>query len=403
MVAAEKLNLEIIVASDHRQAMASLVPDTSIALNFRKPATAAEKVMRFTEKLQEKKSVVEEPFFSAITGVGDRSVYVASLIAEALGIQHNPPAALAAARNKYLMRQKISAAGLQCPDFKIFSTSKNPARLARRIKYPCVLKPVFLSASRGVARADTPEDFVKNFKNIQNLLKNPEVINRAYDDEAKQVLVEDYIPGIEVAVEGMLIDGEFKSLAIFDKPDPLEGPHFVETIYVTPSRLPAYVQREVIHVSHYAALALGLKNGPVHSEVRINDDGAWAVEVAGRSIGGLCSRILQFNDGISLEELILRQAIGNDIQEIQRDRNAAGVLMIPIPRPGVLVEIQGIEEAKAVPGIDDIIITIPSGKHVEPMPQGGQYLGFIFANGEMPEDVEAAIRASFQKLKIDIV
>jgi len=234
------------------------------------------------------------------------------------------------------------------------------------------------------------------------LLSDKEVSAKGYGDEAKQILVEDYISGVEVALEGILLNREFKNLAIFDKPDLLEGPHFVETIYVTPSRLPGYVQREAIHAAHWAALALGLENGPIHAELRINEKGAWVVEIAARSIGGLCSRTLRFDGGISLEELILRQAVGEDISGIQREKAAAGVMMLPIPKEGILQDLKGVAEAKAVPGIEDVIITIPAGQPVAPMHKGGKYLGFIFARENSPEAVEAAIRAAYSRLEVVI-
>jgi biotin carboxylase len=392
MAAAGKLNAEIIVASDHRNSWANLIPDTTVTLNFRKPELIGEKVVEFARK---------KPF-QAVVGVDDRSAYVAALAAEALSIPHNSAAAVNAARNKYLMRQKLVAAGLQSPRFELFPVKKNPAGFAKKVNYPCVLKPVFLSGSRGVTRANNPEEFKAAFQEIRELLTDHEVSAKSFGDETKQILVETYIPGVEVAVEGFLIKGEFKPLAIFDKPDPLEGPHFVETIYLTPSRLPGYVQREVFHAASRVARALGLKTGPIHAELRINDRGAWVVEIAARSIGGLCSRILRFDDGKTLEELILRQALSEDIRSLQREKKAAGVMMMPVPEEGVLRDITGLEAAKFVPGIEDILITIPREQKVSPMHKGGKYLGFIFARGDFPENVEASIRKAYRKLKINV-
>ena len=393
MVAAQKIGVELIVAADHRQAMAALVPDTTLALNFRKPETLAEGIKQFVARRG-----FEHPAFDAIVGVDDTSAYVAALLAQILHLPHNPVEAVRSARNKYQMRQKIAAAGLNYPFFRVFPAKKNPSRIAKQIDFPCVLKPLFLSASRGVIRANNRDEFVAAFERISNLIADPTVAAKAYNDEASHILVESYIPGVEIALEGILINGEFKTLAIFDKPDPLEGPHFVETIYATPSLLPAYVQREVTHSVHRAALGMGLRNGPVHAEVRINDKGSFVIELAARSIGGLCSRVLRFGDGITLEELILRQAIGEDINHIQRERSAAAVMMIPIPKSGMLKSINGVDEAKAVPGIENVIITIPVDQPVEPMPWGGRYLGFIFARETLPEEAEAAIREAHSKL-----
>lgn len=390
MLAAEKLALEIVVASDHRQTMANLLPDTTLALNFRKPETITDKALDFARK---------KPFH-AIVGVDDTSAYIAALIAKILSIRHNSLEALEAARNKYQMRRKIAAVKLNSPHFELFSVNENPARLAKKVNYPCVLKPVFLSGSRGVSRANNRDEFESAFREIGRLLAEKEVSAKGYGDETKQILVEDYIPGVEVALEGILINRELKTLAIFDKPDPLEGPHFVETIYVTPSRLPGYVQREAIHAAHWAALALGLENGPIHAELRINEKGAWVVELAARSIGGLCSRTLRFDSGMSLEELILRQAVGEDVGAIQREKAAAGVMMLPIPKEGILQDLKGVADANTIPGIEDMIITIPTGQPVAPMHKGGKYLGFIFARGDSPEAVETAIREAYGKLEV---
>ncbi len=392
MAAAQRVNVEVVVASDHRQALASLVPDTTLTLNFRDIDSIRKQVLEFAAK---------KPF-AAVLGVDDTSAYIAAVAADALGIIHNPLSAVAAARNKFLMRQKIAAAGLPTPNFRLFSLKKKAARLADKVSYPCVLKPTFLSASRGVIRVNTPGEFVAAFEDIRRLLSDPEVNARAYNSEADQVLAEDYIPGVEVAVEGILLEGELKTLAIFDKPDPLEGPHFVETIYVTPSRLPGYVLREIPHAAAQAARALGLRYGPVHAEVRINENHAYVVEIAARSIGGWCSRVLTFQDDTTLEELILRQAIGEDVRHYQRESAAAGVMMVPVPRAGILKEIRGIEAARNQKGVVDVFITIPTNQHVLPMPQGGKYLGFIFARGEFPEEAEEALRKAYHQLEINV-
>jgi biotin carboxylase len=247
-----------------------------------------------------------------------------------------------------------------------------------------------------VIRADDPSQFIAAFRRIETILRTPDVA--AMGDEARQILIEEFVPGIEVALEGLLIKGELQVLALFDKPDPLDGPFFEETIYVTPSRLPATVQGAIADCTSRAAQALGLREGPVHAELRVNENGPWIVEVAARSIGGLCSRTLRFGTGMSLEELIIRHALGMEIMSLQRERKPAGVMMIPIPRAGILQEVRGREEAEAVPGIEGIRITIPMGQEVVPLPEGTKYLGFIFARGETPERVEAALREAHRRL-----
>jgi biotin carboxylase len=243
-------------------------------------------------------------------------------------------------------------------------------------------------------RADSPEELVSRFRRLERILAA---------ERCDEVLIEDYVPGVEVALEGLLDGGQLHVLALFDKPDPLEGPFFEETIYVTPSRLPEDAQERVRHAAGRAAAALGLREGPVHAELRLNADGPWLVEVAGRSIGGLCSRTLRFGVGASLEELILRQALGLGFEPTPHDRSAAGVLMIPIPKPGILRAVEGIEAVRAVPLVEDVEITARLNYPMVPLPEGDSYLGFVFARGERPEAVEQALRAAHALLRFEIV
>jgi biotin carboxylase len=238
------------------------------------------------------------------------------------------------------------------------------------------------------------------FATIREILSETE-LDRA-DPGASQILVEEFIPGVEVALEGLLVDSELTTLALFDKPDPLDGPYFEETIYVTPSRLPALSQTAISEAAQRACQALGLRSGPVHAELRLNERGAWIVEVAARSIGGLCSSTLRFGDGTSLEEIILRHSLRLDLTSLQREQRPAGVMMIPIPRAGQLREVRGLAEARSVAGIDEIEITIPCGEWVEPLPRASRYLGFIFAHGDTPHAVEASLRSACGLLDVDI-
>jgi hypothetical protein len=242
---------------------------------------------------------------------------------------------------------------------------------------------------------------VKAFQRIVSILDASDVKSRK-DARAQQILVEDFIPGIEVALEGILIRGRLKVLAIFDKPDPLDGPFFEETLYITPSRLPVDVQNDIISCAARTADVLGLREGPVHAELRVNDDGAWIIEIAARSIGGLCARTLRFGMGISLEELIIRHAIGMEIESLERERQPAGVMMIPIPHAGILREVRGKTDAEKVSGIEEVTISIPIGQKVLPLPEGAKYLGFIFARGSTPESVEASLREAHHRLEFVI-
>src|SRR6185503_17135 len=274
-----------------------------------------------------------------------------------------------------------------------------PAARAAEIEYPCVLKPLSLSASRGVIRANDAREFVAAFRRISAILEMTDV---SLPDEARRaLLVEEFIPGVEVALEGLLVGGTLHVLAIFDKPDPLDGPFFEETIYVTPSRLPAPTQARVAAVTRDACSALGLTEGPIHAELRVNERGPFVLEVAARSIGGLCARTLTFGTGLSLEDLILCHALGRPLESLERERRAAGVMMIPIPRAGCLVSVSGVEEARAVGAVEDVVITMHPGQEVIPLPEGWQYLGFIFARAETPAAVEGALREAHARLRFD--
>jgi biotin carboxylase len=292
------------------------------------------------------------------------------------------------------------AEGVLSPAFWVFAMADDPERLAARVPYPCVLKPLSLSASRGVIRANDPSEFVAAFAEIAEILAEARLDED--DPGAHQLLVEEFIPGAEVALEGMLIDGVLTTLAIFDKPDPLDGPYFEETLYVTPSRVPLETQRSISEATQRAAAALGLCTGSVHAELRLNEQGAWIVEVAARSIGGLCSSTLRFGAETSLEEIILRQAARLDLTSVEREQQPAGVMMIPIPASGILRDVRGVAEAQLVPGIDEVTISIPCGEMVQAPPRAGRYLGFIFAHADTPQEVEKALRQAHGHLKFEI-
>ncbi len=358
-----------------------------LRLDFRDPLRATRQVTR----------AARTGGFQAIIPTDDATVLLAARLAGALGLPHNSLAAAEATRDKHQMRQALAAAGLPGPWFRLFSITDDPAAAAAEAPYPCVLKPTCLSGSRGVIRANNPAEFVAAFTRLGRLL---ELLGLT------DILVEGYIPGREFAVEGLLRHGQLSVLALFDKPDPLEGPFFEETIYVTPSREPAATQAAIAECVAEAAQALGLSEGAVHGEVRVPSAaaGAWLVEVAGRSIGGLCGQTLRFahSADVSLEELILRQALGWPIDSSERERQAGGVMMLPIPARGTLAGWSGLDEARAVPGIESIEITARENYPLVPLPEGESYLGFIFARSATPGEVEAALRAAHRELRFQI-
>jgi len=394
--AAARLGIEAVVAVDTPQTLAEEW-NYRLGVDFGQPEEAAGLLvgaLADSEATADNVGPVD-----AVLALDDSGARVAALVAGQLGLPHNSPAAAEAARNKHRMRTLLAACGAQSPDFAQFRTDQNLKEIIalaeEQIGYPCVVKPEELNGSRGVIRADLRCELAAAVRRLTALV-----------GEGQPFLIERYIPGFEVALEGLLDRGRLHLLALFDKPDPLEGPFFEETIYVTPSRLSKDEQASILDATKSAARGLGLQTGPIHAELRMNEDGPWIVEVAGRTIGGLCSRILRFgvevSGGRSLEQLILRQACGLPLEDLQRELLAGGVMMIPIPEAGLLRGVTGIDEASAVGGIEDVQITAKMNQSLVPLPEGDAYLGFIFARAATPAEVEKALRQAHNCLQFEI-
>jgi biotin carboxylase len=334
----------------------------------------------------------------AVIAVDDVGAVVAATASATLGLPHNPPDAVAAARDKLKMRARLAAAEVAQPRYAPLpagATADDITRICRDIGFPCVIKPATLSASQGVLRADDADDALVTAARVRSIATSAGV------DPAAPLLVERFVPGAEVAVEGLVVSGDLQVLAIFDKPDPLDGPAFEETIYVTPTRLSAADVAAVRATASAAVRALGLRDGPVHAEVRVRDGHAQVIEVAARTIGGLCSRALSFSTGRSLEEIVVRHALGMTPGSTSAE-GASGVLMIPVPHAGILRGVAGQDEARAVPGVTGLEITIAAGRSVAPPPDGDRYLGFVFARDATPARVEQALRRAWASLDVRV-
>lgn len=389
VAAARRIGAELTVASERPSTLEAANPAGLLTIDFKNPAAAADAVGAFAR---------EHPV-DAVVGVDDDSAIIAAAVAERLRLKGNPERAAAAARDKHRQRVLLAAAGVPVPKFELHALADDPQRIAKAIAYPCVLKPLNLSASRGVMRADNPREFVAAHERLSRIVCEPG------GGGGGQFLVEEFIPGYEVALEGLLVNRRLHVLALFDKPDPLDGPFFEETIYLTPSTVPAGVQQTIVQCAERATKAIGLAEGPVHAELRYNERGPWLIEMAARPIGGRCSAVLRFGDGgggagegATLEEIILRHALGMPIPSLERERRAAGVMMIPIPGAGTLKEVRGVAEAKAVPLVEDVQITAHPGEALVPFPEGSRYPGFIFARGETAAAVESALRDAHRRL-----
>lgn len=377
IAAARSLGVEVVVASEEAPVLSATMGDRAVTV----PLDDADAAAAAIEALDERSPI------DAVVAVDDPGVVVAAQAGERLGFPHNPPAAAARTRDKLAMRDALAAAEVPQPRFApLPSTDDLPD-----VGWPRVVKPTRASGSQGVIRADDPAASVAAARRAAEIA------------DGGPLLVEEYVPGAEVAVEGLLRGGELTVLAVFDKPDAPEGPYFEETIYVTPSRLPDADLAAAQRVSQDATRALGLTEGPVHAELRVEGGRARLLEVAARSIGGLCARSLRLGAGISLEELILRHALDLPIEDLTRAGAASGVMMLPIPRSGTLVGVHGQDAARAVPGIVGLEVTIPRRRPVRALPEGDRYLGFLFARGPDPAAVEEALRRAHAQLVVEII
>lgn len=391
MRAAQRLPIDLSIASEVPSSLSHLHPVDLPAFNFSqsRDVVAAAKQLASSARID------------GVVAVDDASVLAASLIANTLGLPHHAPDAVRAALNKYFARERMRAARLDVPRFRLVAVDAEPhaaARdVARDVGYPAVLKPLAMAASRGVVRVNTPEEFASAFGRLVALVHaapspHDEIANR-------HVLVETYIPGDEVAVEGIVERGVFHTFAVFDKVDRLEGPYFPETMYVTPSRLSEEIQARIEAVTRDTVAAMGLDNGPVHVELRIDGGRVVPIEAHARSIGGYCSKVLRFEGERSLEEIIILQALGLLGTIPPREERAAGVWMMQAPREGRFVEMRGVSAATSVAHVDEVIVSARPAQTLTPLPDGFLYLGFIFARATTPSEVEGALRTAFSRLE----
>ena len=383
--AAAALGARLVIASQGRH---SLVPEIAdgIQIEFANVADSVDRLLEDATRLP----------FDAVVASDDLAIEVAARTAAALGLPHNPVSAVRAARRKDLSREALRDAGLPVPRFKCLDLGESLEPQLEDVDFPCVVKPLAMAASRGVVRVDSREELLAVLPRIAAIAAEAPV-----PEERGRVLVESFLPGVEIAVEGLLRAGRLHVLAIFDKPEPLDGPCFEESYYVTPSRLPRPLLERAVRRLGEACAAYGLREGPVHGELRLHADEAWVIEVAARTIGGDCARLLSFGAGRSLEELVLRHALGWPLDLAARG-GAAGVLMIPTPGAGTLRRVEGVLAAQRVPGIEDLKITVREGYELTPLPEGGTYLGFVFARAVTPDAVERALRQAHACLNVVI-
>lgn len=383
--AARRLGAHVLIASQGEHSLVSEVA-AGLQIDLQRPAAALQTIL----------ALAGQERFAAVLGTDDSTIELASLAAKTLGLRHNAPHAARRARRKDLARADLRRAGVPVPWFRVIDVTQAIDAQISGVPFPCVVKPLAMAASRGVIRCDDATALHAACARVRAI-----IANEADEEERTRVLVEQFIPGREVALEGLLHDGEMQVLALFDKPDPLDGPFFEETYYITPSRLAVDVQDRVRDTVARACAAYGLRTGPVHAELRIHNDAAWILEVAARTVGGHCARLLRYGTGHGVEELVIAQALGHEV-ETTAAAGAAGVLMIPIPRAGILRRVEGLLAAQRVPYIEDIEISVREGYELVPLPEGASYLGFMFARAPSAELAEQALRAAHACLNIVI-
>jgi biotin carboxylase len=387
--AARRVGAEVVFGSDRCGSLEDPWGDAALPLHFEDSEKAAQAIAQLAEKTP----------IDAVLTLGDQPMLAAARAAARLGLRGNPVAAAETCRTKLGQRQALAAAGVPVPDFFAFSLAEPIDEVLARVRFPCVVKPLVLAASQGVIRADDAAGFHGAVRRIRALVESP-ALRAVHRSGLDRLMVETYIPGAEVAVEGLLTDGRLRVLAIFDKPDPLEGPFFEETIYLTPSRLAPETQRQIRRCAERSVRALGLTDGPLHAEFRVHRGRAWPLELQPRPIGGLCARALRFGpDRIGLEELLVRDALGLPGSDGKREPEASGVMMIPVPRSGIFERVEGTERALAVPSVTEIEITARPRDPVLAWPEGSSYLGFIFARAARPGEVERALREAHRRLR----
>jgi biotin carboxylase len=378
--AAESLGIDLVVASE--QPPPFDMGDRYLQIDCTDPVAAAETIATLGEKVP----------IDGVIAADDQGVMVAAHASSMLGLVGNPPDAAAATRDKLLMRNRLATAEIAQPAYAGLAPESSPEEVASEVGFPLVIKPTDRSASQGVIRVDRPEDIEPTVTRVRRIV-----------GEDATLLVERFVPGAEIAIEGLIAAGELTVLAVFDKPDTSSGPYFPETLFITPSRLPGESTAEAERVAATAIRALGLTSGPVHIELRVERDRARIIEVAARSIGGLCSRSLSFGlMGTSLESLILRNAIGQRRKRLHREPVASGVLMIPTPKSGILKRVDGEEETRQIEGITGIDYTITPGSRIVAPPEGERYMGFVYSRAETPEQVEAALRKALATLEVQL-
>lgn len=379
--AAKNLSLDVTIASQGKHSLVTEVAD-GLHVNFDDTESALKEIIKENNK---------KPF-AGILGSDDQTVELAAQAAKVLHLPHNPPEAAQYSHRKDLARAKLTLADRNVPFHCLLNLTKPIKNQIIDLPLPCVVKPLNMSASRGVIRVDNTEQLKVACERLRPILADsPNIFEQTH------ILIEAYIDGIEIAYEGYLQNKKLNTITIFDKPDQLTGPYFAETIYVTPSSLDNDLQLAIKMEIEKSCKAYGLVTGSIHAECRIDKNNkVWILEIASRTIGGDCARILD-NNNYSLEEMAILLSIGKNIT-IKKSKKARAVMMIPIKQKGLLKRVEGLSLANKVKHIDSIDIIINQGHELIPLPEGNQYLGYIFSSADTSEKATEAIRMAYDIL-----
>ncbi len=353
VVAAEKLGIDFLIITDSEQ-VSSKFSDTVIINKF-----DAELNKNNLKKLKDVTHVLP---------VDHSALKFSGYLVDLLEVKGNKLESINLSMNKYESRKIFNS----LLDIKVNNEIiKNIDDVNTFINKngTSVLKPIYGTASKSVLK-------------INNVEKNKEQIEKLMQDCFDQDLViEEYIDGKEYALEGTIINSELKKIVIFDKPVEYKHPYFEESIYITPSELSSEAEKRVVSIVDKACKKIGLEDGPVHVEFKINENQIFIIEINPRMIGGLCSRCLSFGlFKVSLEEIILHAFMNNELKNIELLNNYVGVLMIPTPKSGKFISINK-EELENIPNISNVEITVPEGSDLLEPPYGDKYLGFAFSQG----------------------
>lgn len=392
LAAAKARHFKTLVAATSRPC----VDDDLVDRFLRIPDRSSKEVAAYVERQ------CEGLLVSGVLASDDWDVVAAAMIADKLGLRFVGVETALAATNKFLMRQRLRNGGAVVPDFQCFAIGDNAGEIAKSLRFPVVIKPTYGQGSLGVIRADTVDEFEKAFQYTSRIIVDLDMRPSAVRDRSG-ILVEQYIPGEEYTVELLMHEGKPYSLAVFEKPDPLEGPYFEEGIYVTPIRRDEKIRSLLVEAAIRGSRALGIETGPCHCELRLSGELPYILEIAARPIGGFCSQVFADLMGFDLHDLVLQNAVGLPVMPPPiADGVALGVMMLPVPGRGNLARVSGVDRALDIDGIMSVKIHVEAGSRILPYPEQSCYIGTVLATGSSADEVVARLKSAAKAVSFEL-